>query len=401
MTSVTPVWSDPEPRWSLDPRVRHLNHGSFGAVPVTVAEEQARLRAIAAWNPVRWFATLAPRVGDAREEMADLLRVPHGQLVFVQNASAGASVVYQALMERGRVDVVVTNHGYGAVTMGAERLAARTGGSVTVVDIALAATAEEVHSAILETLTRTRPTLLVIDQITSATARAFPVDDICRSARALGVVTLVDGAHAPGVLADPVCREADFWVGNLHKFVCAPSGAAVLVVREPSDSLFPLIDSWGSPLPFPQRFDHLGTTDVTAWLVAPFAWRHLDEVVGWGTIRSYSRDLLNRGVALVAQALDGLVDVPVPDVGQPVGPMRLVGLPSGLGETHSGADALRVPFGDATDIAMAFTNFEGRGYLRLSSHIYNSLSDYQYLATAGVPLLHQWSQQYHQGMSQA
>lgn len=401
MTSVSHLWSEPEPRWSLDPRVRHLNHGSFGAVPVTVQEEQARLRAIAAWNPVRWFATLAPRVGDAREEMADLLRVEHGRLVFVQNASAGASVVYQSLMARGPVDVVVTNHGYGAVTMGAQRLAARTGGTATTVRIPLAATAEEVLASIVETMALTRPGLLVIDQVTSATARAFPVDAICRAARDLGVLTLVDGAHAPGVLADPVCREADFWVGNLHKFVCAPAGSAVLVARDPDDALYPLIDSWGSPLPFPQRFDHLGTTDLTAWLVAPFAWRHLDDAVGWGAIRGHSRDLLDRGVAVVAEALDGLVDVAVPDVGQPVGPMRLVGLPSGLGETHAGADALRVPFGDATGIAMAFTNFEGRGYLRLSSHIYNSLSDYQYLATVGVPLLHQWSQQYQKGTSQA
>lgn len=400
MTSVSTRWHDPEPRWSLDPRVRHLNHGSFGAVPVAVQEEQARLRSIAAWNPVRWFATLPARVGEAREEMADLLRVSRESLAFVQNASAGASVVYQSLMARGPVDVVVTSHGYGAITMGAQRLAARSGGTATTIDIALGATAEEVLASITRTLAATRPTLLVVDQVTSATARAFPVDEICRVARAQGVLTLVDGAHAPGVLADPICREADFWVGNLHKFVCAPAGAAVLVVREPSDALFPLIDSWGSPLPYPQRFDHQGTTDLTSWLVAPFAWRHLDETVGWDAIRSRAGALLDSGVEVVARALEGLVDVPVPDVGQPVGPMRLVGLPAGLGDTHAGADALRVPFGDATGIAMAFTNFEGRGFLRLSSHIYNSLSDYQYLATEGIPLLHQWSQQ-HQGTSQA
>lgn len=386
-------WSDPQPRWSLDPCVRHLNHGSFGAVPVAVQEEQSRLRAIAEWNPVRWFATLPSRVASAREEMADLLGVERERMVFVQNASAGASVVYQSLIAGGPVDVVVTNHGYGAITMGAERLARRSGGSATRVDIPLAASADEVARLVRAALEESRPRLLVIDQVTSATARAFPVDEICRAARELGVLTLVDGAHAPGVLADPVCREADFWVGNLHKFACSPRGAAVLVVRHGGEELFPLIDSWGSPFPFPERFDHAGTTDLTSWLCAPVAWRHLDEVAGWGYIRTYSREVLDQGSAIVADALAPYVDDPQPDVGEPVGPMRLLALPGQLGATHSGADALRVPFSDATNIAAAFTNFEGRGYLRLSAHLYNSVHDYQYLATVGIPLLHQWSLQ--------
>ena len=391
MTISSPGWSDPQLRWTLDPCVRHLNHGSFGAVPVAVQAEQNRLRAIADWNPVRWFATLAARIGDTREEMAELLAVDPGRMVFVLNASAGASVVYQSLMDRGPVSVLTTNHGYGAVTMGAERSAERTGGRAGVVDIPLNATEDEVIGLVGEAMRAQRPTLLVIDQVTSATARAFPVDEICREARSLGVLTFVDGAHAPGVLPDPICREADYWVGNLHKFASAPRGAAVLVARGSGQELFPLIDSWGSPHPFPQRFDHGGTFDATPWLTAPFAWRHLGETVGWERLRATSAALLDEGCAVVAKSLEGLVADPLPDVGQPVGPLRLVGLPGTLGATHAGADALRVPFSDATGIAIAFTNFEGRGFLRLSAHAYNSNHDYQYLATVGIPLLHRWS----------
>lgn len=390
-TNNPPAWQAPEPRWSLDPCGKHLNHGSFGAVPVAVQEEQNRLRAIAEWNPVRWFAGMPPRLAAAREEIADLFGVDRAHLVFVPNASAGASVVYQSLMADGPVDVLLTDHGYGAVSMGAQRLARRTGGTATTVKVPLAATADEVLTLIVDAMDTNRPRLLVIDQITSATAREFPAAEICRAARTRGVLTLVDGAHAPGVLADPVCREADYWVGNLHKFVCAPRGTAVLVARGDGQELFPLVDSWGAELPFPERFDHTGTLDVTPWLVAPFAWRHLADNVGWAEIRSRSRSTLDEGIAVVAAALSEFVEDPIPDVGQPVGPLRLLALPGELGSSHDEADALRVPFGDATGIALAFTEFGGRGYLRLSAHLYNKLDDYVYLASVGVPLLHRWS----------
>lgn len=385
------AWSDPEPRWSLDPLVRHMNHGSFGAVPVTVQEEQARLRSLMEWNPVRWFATLPSRVAAARENMAALLGVDTRRMVFVLNASAGASVVFQSMLGGDPVDVLVTDHGYGAITMGAQRLAQRSGGRTWTASIPLSSSADEALGIILEALDQHRPHLLVVDQVTSATARQFPVDDICRAARERGVLTLVDGAHAPGVLADPVCHEADYWVGNLHKFVCAPRGAAVLISRGTGQELFPVIDSWGSPNPFPERFDHNGTLDITAWLTSPFAWTHLDEALGWSQIRDHARAVMDEGCALVAEALKGLVEDPRPDVGQPVGPMRLLRLPGTLASTHPEADALRVPFGDATGIAVAFTNFEGTGYIRLSAHAYTSIHDFKYLATVGIPLLHEWS----------
>lgn len=373
--------------------MRHLNHGSFGAVPDAVAAEQDRLRRMVEWNPVKWFATLPDRIAQARTTMALLLGTAPERLGFVLNASAGASIVFASLAHRGPVDVLTTSHGYGAITMGAERLAERTGGRAHTVQIPLSAPAAEVVDLVTGSLTRTRPTLLVIDQVTSATARAFPVNEMCDVARELGVLTLVDGAHAPGVLAEPVCHRADYWVGNLHKFICAPRGAGVLVSRGDGQELFPSIDSWGTKLPFPERFDSQGTIDVTAWLTAPFAWQHLEETLGWECIRQRSAQLLDEGCQLVAERLADVVGDPVPDVGQPVDTMRLLRLPGGLGATLFAADGLRVPFMDATGVVAAFTHFDGRGYLRLSAHAYNTINDFEQLARVGVPLLRQWTQQ--------
>ncbi|MFV0429494.1 MAG: aminotransferase class V-fold PLP-dependent enzyme [Arachnia sp.] len=391
LTVVDPEAADAQPRWRLDPASRHLNHGSFGAVPVAVQQEQERLRQLMQWNPVRWFISQTERVAVAREQMAQRLRVDPSRLAFVGNASAGCSVVFNSLWGTDPVDVLTTNHGYGAVTMGAQRLAARTGGRARVSEIPLGATADRVQSIVAEDMRRWRPRLLVIDQITSPTARAFPVAEICRAARELGVATLVDGAHAPGMLADPVVGEADYWVANLHKFVSAPPGAAVIVTRGDGQELFPTVDSWGARDSYPRRFDHTGTADVSAWLTAPFAWDHVEAGVGWDTLRRDCTALLDAGAAMVASSLERHVADPLVDVGQPVGLMRLLKLPPHLADTLDQANALREPFWAATGIASAFTCFEGVGYLRLSSYLYNTIADYEYLAAVGIPLLHRWS----------
>src|SRR5690606_18445041 len=152
---------------------------------------------------------------------------------------------------------------------------------------------------------------------------------------------------------------------------------AAVVTRGDGQELFPIIDSWGARSPFPERFDHNGTLDITAWLTAPFAWRHLEETIGWAELREASSALLDEATDVVARALGSMVDDPRPDVGQPVGLLLLVRLPEGLGCSVPEADALRVPFGDATGAMCAFTSFESRGYLRLSAHAYNSIHDYQ------------------------
>lgn len=394
MSSITSVTTPGlPPRWTLDPCGKHLNHGSFGAVPLEVQAEQERLRRLMEWNPVAWFASLTEKIAAARVEMAGILEVKPSQLAFVFNASAGASTVFNMLRDFGPVNVVVTNHGYGAVSMGARRLAARSGGTFHEVCVPLEAKPEDVLALLSQAMEDLGSGLLVIDQVTSPTARQFSVDEICRRARELGFTSLVDGAHAPGVLEHPVCKEADFWLGNLHKFALAPRGTAVLVSRDSDQRLYPLIDSWGAELPFPQRFDHTGTLDTTGWLTAPFAWRLVEENVGWDKVRRWSSDLADQAQQLLGEALAPYVDDPIPDVGQPVGSLRLLRLPSGLGNTHEQADALRVPFIDQTNIAVAFGFFDTEIYLRFSTHLYNSLDQFEYLAKTGIPLLAKWGEE--------
>lgn len=379
--------------WTLSPEALHTNHGSFGAVPRVAQDAQNALRAEMDAGPVEWFSTLPERVAVARREIAQFLGADPARTALVPNASAGASVVYNSLSAAPGAEIVVTDHGYGAVTMGAERAARRWGGRVVTARVPLDATPKQAHEIIMASCTdATR--LIVIDQITSATARFLPVAEVVASARRRGIVTLVDGAHAPGLIADPLDGlDGDVWIGNLHKFACAPRGTAALVA--PGDlrhELFPLIDSWGARLEFPERFDSQGTLDLTSYLAAPVAFRLIADMWGWAAVRAYMTELADYAEQVVATAFaERTGEDHRVDVGSPVNALRLVRLPDGLACTHAEADALRDRVVREHRVEAAFTSFDGVGYYRLSTHAYNTARDFEEFVERMVPTLCEWA----------
>lgn len=383
--------------WSLDPVMKHLNHGSFGAVPLVAQERQNELRAEMDSSPVVWFPALPQKIADARVDLAAFLGATPDDLALVPNASAGVSVVLNALPRRRGGAIVVTDHGYGAVTMGGERLARRWGGEVRTARVPLDADEEQAYEAVMAEFDDATD-LIVVDQITSATARRMPVERIGAEAARLGIPLLVDAAHAPGLIAAPLDGlTCDFWVGNLHKWGCAPRGTAALVARGARrEDLYPLIDSWGAPDPYPDRFDQQGTVDVTGYLAASTALDFVDRTWGWDTARQYMDDLAGYAERLVGAAFAELGVVPgVVDVGMPVPGMRLVRLPEGLAGSRIEADALRDRAARELGVEAAFTSFDGIGYMRLSAHVYNTAADYEYFAEDCVPVIGEWARAAH------
>ncbi|RUR03274.1 aminotransferase class V-fold PLP-dependent enzyme [Labedella endophytica] len=375
--------------WSLSREAIHLNHGSYGAVPTATIEHHLSLIALQNDGPGAWFATAPLRVGEARESIAAFLRTSPELTAIVPNASAGVTVVLQSLDLAPGAEIVVTDHIYGAVKMAAERAVRRVDGTVRMVPIDLDATDDEVVEAI-DAAVSDRTALVIVDQIASATARVFPVAALTRRLRAIGVPVLVDAAHAPGLYESPAADiDADYWIGNLHKWACAPSGTAALVVspRVDADALNPLIDSWGAPDPFPRRFDTQGTVDLTAILAAPHALRTIEDEFGWDRMRTYVSALSAHAESLIATALEDAtgvrarVDMPVHAPA-----LRLVELPTGVVVTPEDAHVLHRVL-RSLGFQTATTSWRGRGFLRLSAHLYNTADDYARFVETGVPAL--------------
>ena len=376
------LWGDdwPEVRalWPLEPTVAHVNHGSYGAVPTPVLEEQQSWRDRMETNPLRFLRREAPAaLVAARAEVAAFLGAGPTSLAFVHNATSGASTVFAAFPLEPGDAVLLTDHAYGAVRIAADRFAPQRGARVESVHLPLAADDDDVVDAVLGAVHQ-RTRLVVLDQVTSPTARRLPLVRLVPALQERGVAVLVDGAHAPGMLAVDLDRlGADFFVGTLHKWCCAPRGTGVLHAAERwRPVLRPLVASWGEDEGFPLAFDDTGTEDPSAWLSAPRALRVL-EGLGLDRLRRHNVELAVAGQLEVAAALH----VPAADLPRDSGvSMQLVPLPEGVADTPAAAGALQDRIGEQAAVEVAISSFDGRGYVRLSAHAYNAPADYRRLA---------------------
>jgi isopenicillin-N epimerase len=279
--------------------------------------------------------------------------------------------------------VLVTDHGYGAVRIAAERFTADRRARLDVAHVPLRAPDDEAAAAVLDAVTdETR--VVVLDHVTSPTARRLPLTTLVPTLQGRGVAVLVDGAHAPGMLDVELERiGADFYLGDLHKWCCAPRGAAILHVAERWRPVMrPLVASWNEAAGFPLSFDETGTADPTAWLAAPRAIRVLERL-GLDRLRRHNVELAVTGQRELAGAL-GVEEADLPR--DAAVPMQLVPLPDGVGATRENAVALQDRIGEESAVEVAVTTWDGRGFIRLSAQAYNAPADYRRLA-ADLPSL--------------
>jgi isopenicillin-N epimerase len=365
--------------WTLDPDVLHLNHGSYGAVPRRTQEVMAGLRAEMDANPMVWFRTVAERLTASRLALATYLRTDPAGFALVPNASAGVTVALHTLPIPAGSRIVMTDHAYGAVRYAAERFAKARGAEVVNVAIPLEADDETVVALIAQYLGNAA--MLIVDQITSGTAKVLPVDALVAAAHEHGVPVVVDGAHAPALIDAPAAAGADFWTGNFHKWPAAPRATAGLVVAERwRAAAMPLIASWSEyDERMPERFDMQGTYDYVPWIAAPESLKVLADL-DWPSLRPQLTALVEEGAMVLAKALG----TGVAEVVHPPATMRLVELPSSV--DLSGGDALKIRISRELKAEITFTGFEQRRFIRLSAHAYNSLADYQKLSE-GLPKL--------------
>jgi isopenicillin-N epimerase len=361
--------------WSLDPDVLHLNHGSYGAVPRRTQELLARLRTETEANPMLWFRSVADRLTTSRLELARFLGTDPAGFALVPNASAGVTAALAAIPIPPGSRIVLTDHIYGAVRYAAERIARARGAEVVVVEVPLEADDDTVVAAISATLDE-RTAALIVDQISSGTAMVFPIARLVEACD--GIPVIVDGAHAPALLDDPAGDGADFWTGNFHKWPAAPRATAGLVVAEKwRTATLPLIVSWSEyDERLPERFDMQGTFDYAAWIAAPESLRVLADL-DWAVRRPQLTALVEHGAQLLAKAFG----TDLPDVAHPAATMRLVEIPFGGRKSSEAGEAFKIRVSRELKAEITLTGFDERTFVRLSAHAYNSLRDYELLAS--------------------
>jgi isopenicillin-N epimerase len=381
--------------WTLDPTLTFLNHGSFGACPRAVQEHQSALRARLEADPIQFLVReLEPRLDAARESLAAFVGADAEDIVFVPNATTGVNAVIRSLPLEPGDELLTTDHAYPACRNALGWCADRVGARVVVAAVPFPLTDPgEVEAAVLAAVTpRTR--LALLDHVTSPTGLVLPIAALVAGLAAKGVDTLVDGAHAPGMLPlDQRSLGAAYYTGNCHKWLCAPKGVGFLFVRrDRQPGLVPTTISHGLTTPREDRsrfqllFGWTGTTDPTPALCVPEALRVLAALVpgGWSEVMARNHALAVRGRELLCAALG--VAPPAPEA--MLGSLAAVGLPEGLGAggaaDASGLDPLQEALRreDRIEVPVYPWGPTPRRFIRLSAQLYNEPADFERLAAA-------------------
>ncbi len=375
--------------WGLDPSIRYLNHGAFGATPKIVLEAQANWTRQLERGPVNFLIRRFPELMDAhRLQLSHFLGADAAGLVFVSNATSAVGAVLESLDLQAGDEVVVSNHGYHIVRQTLEVLKRERGISICTANIPFPC---ESHQEIADEFVKAfskRTRLIIVDHIASASALILPVEDILRRAREQDIPVLVDGAHAPMQISlDLGALNADFYVGNLHKWPCAPKGSAFLYVNaawresiHPSAPAYRQAPGYHLRDGFHGEFDWLGTFDPSAWLSVKAAIEFFQNL-GIERVRASNHALVREARSMLSRELGFLL--PHPDDSMFYGSMAALEIPRLRGIKPFERASLSACFHATHGIEIPFMSLDGdRTWLRISAQVYNSFQDYEKLAAA-------------------
>jgi isopenicillin-N epimerase len=360
--------------WDLDPAFLTVNHGSFGATPRVVRAAQRAWQDRLERQPSRFMSTeLTVALRQAAESLATFLGARGSDIVFVDNATTGCNAVLRSLALTPGDEVVVLSHVYNAVRNTVRHVTMQVGARLVEAPVRLPDPLEaDILGAIAARLSpRTR--IAVIDHITSASALVLPVQRIVALCHAQGVPVLIDGAHAPGQIdLNLTTIGADWYVGNCHKWLCAPKGCAFLHTRRP-DGLHPGTISHGYGQGFLAEFDWTGTTDPSRFLAVTEAIAFHERLGGF-VLRARNAALAAEATALLARRLNTQAGA----TGALTAAMGIVRLPVTDPTPDHALRLRRRLMAVSTDAPVHA--LDGALWLRLSAFAYNERQDYEQLA---------------------
>jgi isopenicillin-N epimerase len=374
-TDISPL----KHQFLLDPSVVYLNHGSFGATPKQVFQAYQDWQLALERQPVEFLDRQAAGfLSEARAALAQFLGCPCNDLVFFPNPTTAVNMAARSLELQPGDEVLSTDHEYGAMDRTWRYICRRRGARFVTASLPLPLSDPGQVLDSLRAAINHRTKAIFISHITSPTALRLPVEEVCRLARTHGLLSIVDGAHAPGQIAlDLSSLGADLYTGACHKWLCAPKGAAFLYAApEVQPWLEPLIVSWGYEAEQPGNSQYIdyhewqGTRDLAAYLSVPAA-IDFQRRQNWSAVRERCHQLA-RQTRTQIDAMTGCAPI-CPDGPDWFAQMFAVRLPD---ETR---EDLQAHLLSAHRIEVPVYRWNGQILMRVSFQAYNGERDAQAL----------------------
>jgi isopenicillin-N epimerase len=377
--------------WILDPNITFLNHGSFGACPKLILDEQTKLRTSLESDPVTFMESTARELwAESLVRLSKFINADSEGMTFVTNATSGVNTVLKSLDLKPNDEIIVLDHSYQACWNAVDFITKKAGAKTVVATIPFPIDSnEQIIEGILQKVTE-RTRLALIDTVTSPTGLRLPFEELVSELQSRNVDVLLDAAHGPGIVTLDIKKlDPAYVTGNAHKGLCTPKGSAFLYIREDRrNRIRPLSVSHGASVSgtdqerFRFEFDWTGTQDPTAWLCIPSAIDHIGSMLsgGWPATMDYNTNLAIQGRNLLLEALG----TPKPSPDSMIVGLAAVLLP-GSGVLTTSAlepDPLHTLLFEKYRIQVPVFGWphHNKRYLRIASYLYNSLEEYEYLA---------------------
>ncbi len=369
----------------LDPEIIFLNHGSFGATPIPVLQKYQFWQGELEKQPVKFIVRhLLDHLKQAREILGEYLNANADDLVFVPNATFGVNIIARSINLKPGDEILTSDHEYGACDNVWSFMSQKTGAAYIHQPVPLPITSlEEIAEYFWQGVTP-RTKVIFLSHITSPTALRMPVEKICKRARQAGIITVIDGAHTPGQIPlDLEAIEADFYVGNCHKWMLGPKGSGFLYARRELQHLVePLVVSWGwgENSPYTTGSDFLdslewwGTKDPSAYLAVPAAIQFIQEY-DWDAIQQECHTILEQAVHSISD-ITGLEPV-YPVRSDLFNQMAVIPLPH-----IANLSSLQAKLYSDFRIEIPCIQWKDRQFVRVSIQGYNDWSDMEALLVA-------------------
>lgn len=366
----------------LDWNITFLNHGSFGACPKIVFEDYQKWQILLECEPIQFItSTGIQHLNDSKKALANYINCDPLDLVYMPNPTTALNTVIKNLNLKAGDEILTTNQEYGAMNRTWEYYCNKVGAKYIYQKISLPLIDKETILQEFWSGLTSKTKIVFISEITSPTALIFPVEEICKKAKELGIMTIIDGAHVPAhINLDLKKMDPDVYTGACHKWLLAPKGNSFLYVkRELQNLIDPLIISWGykAEVPSESLFQDYhqfnGTRDFSAYLSTPAALKFLTDNK-WEDQKSKCRKTIQHFYPIVAKELDSEILCPLEDTF--IGQMCSIPI-----RTSDPLKLKRVLY-ENYKIEIPVITFSNDIYLRISIQAYNDDTDIEILINA-------------------
>ncbi len=366
-------------KFLLNPKVTFLNHGSFGACPKEVFNTYQKWQLKLENQPVDFLVRKSTKLLEsARSQLADFLNTESNNIAFITNTTSGINAIAKSLNLADKDIVLTSDNEYGACDRTWETLSKEKGYIYKKVNIPLPIENKQQIIDVFEKNINKKTKVIFLSHITSSTALIFPIKEICHIAKENNIITVIDGAHGPGQIKINLKElNADFYVGNCHKWMLGPKGSAFIYAKpEYQNILIPPVISWGNTWEFPNKskfiaeFEMQGTRDISAFLSIPSAINFMHKNK-WEQVHQKAKERIKNAKEQLTQILK---TEPITNDLSFFGQMYAHPLPSKIN-----IDKLRLTLFKDNKIEIPITRIGEKYFIRPSFQAYNTDKEYELL----------------------